>query len=73
MDDIKSNYISQEKRIKELPLDYWGEEGTGPVSKVNLRTKNELFHFLGKHEAMHLGQIQSLKKLAKHHTVTNQY
>ena len=73
LNDIKSNYLSQEKRIKKLPQEYWREEVTGPLSKFNLQTKNELFHFLLNHEAMHLGQIQSLVKLAKHHTVTNQY
>ena len=71
--DIKSNYLAQEKRIKELPQDYWRGEVTGPLSKFNLRTKSELFHFLLNHEAMHLGQIQSLQKLAKQHAITNQY
>ena len=73
LEDIKSNYFSQEKRIKDLPQDYWREEVTGPLSKFNLQTKSDLFHLLLNHEAMHLGQIQSLKKLAKHHTITNHY
>jgi hypothetical protein len=73
LDDIKSNYLSQEKRIKELPQEYWGEEVTGPLTKFNIKTKSELFHMLLNHEAMHLGQIQSIKKIVKQHKTTNQY
>lgn len=71
--DIKANYLSQEKRIKELPPQYWREEVTGPLKKFNVETKSDLFHFLLNHEAIHLGQIQSLKTLTKQHTTTNQY
>ena len=62
-----------EKRIKELPIDYWREEVSGPLTKFGVQTKSELFHLLLSHEAMHLGQIQSLKKLVERHKTTNQY
>lgn len=73
LNDIKSNYQSQEKRIKDLPEEFWREEVTGPFAKFGIKTKSELFHFLLNHEAMHLGQIQSLKKLVERHKTTNQY
>lgn len=73
LNDIKTKFQSQEKRIKELPMDYWREEVSEPLTKFGVKTKSEFFHILLNHEAMHLGQIESLKKLAKQHTITNKY
>lgn len=61
--ELKKQLEAQEKRLAELPDEYWSEKVTSPIPGMDIKDREGLFHLLLHHEAMHLGQIQSIKRL----------
>lgn len=65
LEELKSNLLVQTKRIKELPLETWNKDVHESFGKMGIDNMEELFQLMIFHEAMHLGQMQSIKRLAK--------
>ena len=61
--ELKKHLEAQEKRLEELPEEFWNEKITSPIPGLNIEDREGLFHLILHHEAMHLGQIQSIKRL----------
>ena len=61
--ELMKQLETQEKRIENLPEDYWSEKISSPIPGLKIEDREGLFHLLLHHEAMHLGQIQSIKRL----------
>ena len=63
LEELIKQLETQERRIEDLPKEFWSEKISSPIPSLKIEDREELFHLILHHEAMHLGQIQSIKRL----------